>query len=102
MGAAISTVCAESIVTIVQFVFLRRFIQIRKILINLFKYGFNSLVMGIVVYFSIFYINDFKLKILIGLFSGIVAYSILLLVQRNKLFFEVISSFSKKLGRAKQ
>ena len=99
LGAAISTVCAESIVTIVQFVFLRRFIQIRKILINLFKYGFNSLIMGTVVYFSIFCISDIKLKILIGLFSGIVAYSILLMVQRNKLFFEVVSSFSKKLRR---
>lgn len=99
LGAAISTVCAESIVTIVQFVFLRRFIQIGKILINLFKYGLNSLIMGTVVYFSIFCIRDFKLKILIGLFSGILVYSILLLVQRNKLFFEVCASFSKKLKR---
>ena len=95
-GAAISTICAEIIVTAVQLVLARDIINLKSIFKQFTIYFLDSLVMGLSVFVIIKNIDDVFIGFLCGVVSGLVVYGILLLLQKNELVYAGIRAIKGK------
>ena len=92
-GAAIGTVCAESIIVMFQFHFLFSLVFSKAIFVNFVQTLICSAVMGCFVYFFIGKTETPILQIFGGAVFGALIYSLLLFVMRNKYF----CGYAKKL-----
>lgn len=95
-GAAVATLVAETSVTVVQLILARNIIPLKNIFYLFFKYFANSIVMCIVVLLCVFFIKNQWLQLFMGVFAGIIVYSILLLIERNTIFLEILKSIKSK------
>ena len=95
VGASIATVCGETSVTLVQFVLVRKFLKINLILISFLKYLFNSIVMAIPVCFSVYFIENQIVKLVIGVFSGILVYGFMLIIEKDS----IINNLTKRIKK---
>ena len=96
-GAAVSTICAEIIVTTVQLFLARDIIDLKRVLKQFTVYFLDAMVMGLPVYFIIKNIKDVFLGFLCGTISGLVVYGLLLLLQKNEIMFAGIRTIRSKL-----
>ena len=86
LGAAIGTVCAEFCVTTTQIIFVRKIIFHKEYLITLLKSILASLIMSVILIFSMRLISKIILQLLVSFFLGIFSYSILLYIMKEKYF----------------
>lgn len=96
-GAAISTLCAEMMVTIVQLFLARDIINLRALFKPFAIYIFNAAVMSIPVFIIIRHIDNLYLSFIFGVISGAIVYGLLLLLQKNKIMFAGIRTIRGKL-----
>lgn len=94
-GAAISTILAESMVTITQLVLLRKLINIFIIIKQFIIYFFNSIIMYFPLIYIKKYISNIYTSTIVCMIVGIIIYSILLIIEKN----EFIMYFLEKIKR---
>lgn len=98
LGAAISTLCAEAVVTGVQLLLARSLIDLKKTFRIFVIYALNAIVMGILVFVVIRNIDSVLFGFIWGTVSGSLIYFILLVLEKNEIVFSTIKAF---LGRIK-
>lgn len=99
VGASIATLCAEITVTLTQLILLRRFLKINKIAKSLIKYFLNSVVMGVFVYACVRFISVEWVELVIGVIVGVVVYILILVIEKNELIYEVLTSIKNKIKK---
>lgn len=89
-GAAIATVVAETVVTIVQLIFVRKFFNCKYVIPNLTQCIISTLVMVCVVLsVNKLKFNEFS-KLGFSILSGVIIYSVSLLIFRNKVLLQLL------------
>ncbi len=86
LGASIGTVCAEFIVTLIQTLYIHKMIFNKDYIITLIESITSSIFMGAIIIFLNSHISNIILQLLLSFTSGIVVYSLALLLFRNKYF----------------
>lgn len=99
VGASIATLCAETTVTLTQLILLRRFLKINKIAKSLIKYFLNSVVMGVFIYACVRFISVEWVELVIGVIVGVVVYILILVIEKNELIYEVLTSIKNKIKK---
>lgn len=89
-GAAIGTLCAEFLVTLIQFIETRRYFLHKDILDNTIKVVLSSVIMSILVYKVSTFFNNNLIKIIIGIPVGIFIYTVLLFIFKNTFFIKFV------------
>ena len=97
LGAAIASVVAEFCVTATQIIMASKFFSLKKLFKSFSVYFLNSLIMSIVVHFSIIKISNLFGQLFVGFIIGVCIYLILLLLEKNELVFSLLSLLRKKL-----
>lgn len=97
VGAAISTIIAESCVTISMYLFVRKEIKIRTIVFSSWKYLISSICMGILCYFLCSIFAATLLYSLIIIFSCIICYFSLLILLKDNMIMKLITLIKGKL-----
>lgn len=100
-GAAIATVIAETIVTTVMLIFIRKDINFLKILKNSFKYIIAGIVMFVPCYFMGVYLSPSIINTLLIVIVGAATYFLMLLVLRDRFFIDNVKSILNKVFRKK-
>ncbi len=98
-GAALGTICAEFVVTALQFIFIRKDFSIKKILFSCWKYLLSGLVMtGCIILANMFILTSLHPVIRIGidLAIGGIVYLVMLIVLRDDLLKGFIGGLRKK------
>lgn len=96
LGAAIASVCAESVVTIVQLYLAQNYVDIIKILKSLARYVALSLIMALLVVLAIGRVYNPILKLLIGVLVGGITYFVLLVICKDRLVLEVLKNLKNR------
>ena len=97
LGAAIATICAETMVTLVQFIFARKIIDYRFVLKRSVIYVANSIVMTIPVVLCIFFIKIEWLTLIVGIVTGAFVYLVMLIVEKNQFVMNIFNSIKLRL-----
>ena len=98
-GAAIGTVVAESIVTGVQFIYLKTFFNNKNFWLNALQAIFATAIMGVAVFFIIEKTSNDVVRLALGSSVGIFIYAGILLLFRNSYFIDILrkmKSYIKK------
>ena len=98
-GAAIGTVVAESIVTGVQFIYLKTFFNNKNFWLNALQAIFATAIMGVAVFFIIDNTSNNILQLALCSSVGIFIYAGILLLFRNSYFIDILrkmKSYIKK------
>ena len=98
LGAAIGTLFAESIVLLIQLIYLRNEFLKKQIIKEFFGCLFSSSIMFILIIFIIKLINNIFLQILVGFSLGSLTYFLLISLLKNEIFFEYKHSISQKIS----
>ena len=93
LGAAISTLVAESVVTLFQLIMARKYLDIDKIIRSIWQYCIASILMGIVIYTIKKFFTSNMLIIIISLILGAIIYFLVLIMLKN----EFMHSLKKKV-----
>lgn len=103
IGAAIASIIAELSVTISGFVYIKKTKQfeLRGIFAGAWKYWVSGIIMGGVIYIIKLFIPVAVWALIVLIFTGIIIYFMLLLILRDQMVFEVLSSVKKFLMRKK-
>ena len=96
VGAALGSVTAEFLVTIMSICMAKRFFSLIPFISNICKYIFNSLLMGTFLYLLKAFIKYDYQKLVICIFSGAFIYGILLFIEKDSYFIKFITSLKKK------
>ena len=100
-GAAIGTICSETTVFIINTILLSRVINILPVIKKFFIYLANSIVMAVPVYLLIKTIDNIILGFITAIVAGIFTYLIILLLERNKMLYNMLNAFKNKFGNRK-
>jgi len=84
LGAAIASVIAELVVTSVQIFLARKYISAKKIMVSFVNYLVMSLIMGMCVYLASLISAPSLIKLVAGIFVGVIVYVIELIVVKNQ------------------
>ena len=98
LGAAIGTVCAEFIVTLIQCIYVRKLFSNKDYLITILESILASTVMGVSIVFLSKISSHPIYQILISFLGGVIIYSLFLFLVRNKYFL----FYSNKLFHSKK
>ena len=96
IGAAIGTVCAEFVVTLIQFFYIKKIFCNNDYLKTILDSIIASFIMGLCILFLSKFIENPIYQILLSFISGIITYSLILFLLRNKYFFFYINKFIKR------
>ena len=96
-GAAISTLCAEMMVTSVQLFLVRNIINLKTLFRPFAVYLFDAAIMSIPVLIIIKYVENIFWSFILGVVSGAFVYGLLLLIQKNKIIYAGIRTIKGKL-----
>lgn len=98
IGASIASICAELLVLILFVIYAQKhhYLNLKEVLKNIYKYVISALIMFVVVYF-IGKVLEGSLSTIIQILGGAAIYFLLLLLLKDKIFYETIKSlFSTK------
>lgn len=95
-GAAAGTLVAEFTVTAVQLVFARKYISYKSLSVHFLKVVIAALIMALCVYFVSCHLENLLLKIAVGIILGVLVYSILILLLRDRFSFELVKEIESK------
>lgn len=101
-GAAAATVCAEFSVTALQVFLARKYFDHKKVILHTAKVLFSSLVMFCAVFFISEIFNSSKLKIIFGVLSGFLIYSLCMFFLKNSLFLEILRQIQGRFIKNKK
>lgn len=95
IGASISTIVAEFVVALVQYLFIGKEISITKIAKNVFKFFVSSLVMFILILFVGKYLNNMLIRLIAQVILGALIYFILNInfIKNNFPISKILSKF---------
>lgn len=96
VGASISTLFAEFIVSVLFVILSRKYIFSKNTIINLLQIIFATIVMSIFIMIILYFIDNFILQVIISIFVGVISYSTILFMLKNIYFNELISKFIRK------
>lgn len=96
IGAAIATICAESIVTITYFIFARKMISLKYIAKDFFQYILATVIMAVGVFAITRLVKNAVISLCLGILSGIILYGLLLILMKNKLAMNAVKLISSK------
>ncbi len=94
-GAAISTLCAETVVTGVQLFLARNIIDFKKTSRIFVVYFLNSIVMGLFVFGIVLFIKNLFISFICSAIVGFVVYVLLLFIEKNEFLYSSIMLVSK-------
>lgn len=97
IGACISTTIAECLVTILHFIYCRRFINFKEMLITFIKPSIASVLMFVLCYFVGTKLASSILNTVIILSIGIISYFSILLILKDEMLYEIIKGILKRL-----
>lgn len=97
VGAAIGTICAEMIVVIIQLRAMKHIIGTKDILAKSVKYIISGVMMLVVCLMIGEFLKATILTTLIQIFAGSIVYFVLLVILKDKFFFENMSLILGKL-----
>ena len=97
LGAAISTLCAEAVVTGVQLFLARSIIDLKKTFRIFVIYALNAIVMGILVFVVIRNIDSVLFGFIWGTVSGSLIYFILLVLEKNEIVFSTLKALKGRI-----
>ena len=97
LGAAISTLCAEAVVTGVQLLLARSLIDLKKTFRIFVIYALNAIVMGILVFVVIRNIDSVLFGFIWGTVSGSLIYFILLVLEKNEIVFSTLKALKGRM-----
>ena len=93
LGAAIGTICAESVVTTIQLIFAKKYIFNKDFFITLIETIFASCIMIGIILIVIKFINILTIQVFFSFIVGVGVYSIILIFMKNKYFLFYINKF---------
>ena len=96
-GAAISTLCAEVVVTGVQLFLARNIINLKKTFRIFTVYFLNAIVMGLLVFIVVKNIESVLFSFIWGTILGSLVYFILLVLEKNEIIFSTARAFQGKI-----
>jgi len=96
IGASVATLIAESSVSVVQLILVRKYINIKKIFFSFLKYFLNSLIMAIPIFLCKIIIKIEWVELIFGFISGICTYFLLLLLEKNTFAMEVLHTIKNR------
>ena len=100
LGAGIATVIAETSVTIISFIFVRKAgIKLLPLFKNAYQYISATTLMGLAIILLKNFMNNNLLCLFIEILTGIIIYFITLLLMKNKIVYSFYISF---IGRLKK
>lgn len=97
LGAAISSVIAELIITILYFVLSKEYVDVKKMLKKFYKYFIASILMAIVI---LCLYNILKISILstvIEIITGIIVYILVLLILKDDMIYYFLNLIKRKV-----
>lgn len=97
IGASISTVIAETIVTIIQFMYIKKEMDIRKIITSSYKYIIATLIMFLVCYPIGFIANGNFQNLMVKMIVGIIVYFGVLIFMKDEFVMLGINKITNKL-----
>ena len=97
-GAAISTICAEAVVTGVQLFLARNIINLKKTFKMFAGYLVNSIIMGLFVFIVSHSIENILLSFISGIACGFFVYLLLLILEKNTIVYSAIKSLKEKIS----
>ena len=101
-GAILSSVCAEFLITAVQFYIVRKKIAFRKVFRECVHYGLCAGIMFLcIIWINVLDIPIILYMVLVGVMAS-VSYGIALYISKDTLFGNMLHFLSQKLGRCKK
>lgn len=97
IGAAAGTVVAEFAVTAIQLVFAGKYISYKNLFVHVIKVLMSACVMSFCVYLIAEHLENLFLKIAVGIISGILVYSIFILLLRDSFSLELVKEIKSKM-----
>lgn len=83
-GAALASVIAELALNLYEFIYVKHHVGYHIDLANIWKPFISSAIMGALVYLGVVQINSPIIKIIVGLFIGVISYFLLNIIFKNK------------------
>jgi O-antigen/teichoic acid export membrane protein len=102
IGAAISSVVSESIVTIVQFIYIRKILDIRKIFLQSYYYIISSIIMFFVLFILKIFIHTNLVSLITMVVVGCSVYFIILTIFRDVFVSSAICMISRRFKNEKK
>ena len=99
LGASIGTVLAEMVVTIIQFIFVRKDINLIRIIRLSLKYIFAGFVMFIICLLIKEVIKNSLICIIVQVISGIIVYVMCLILLKDKFVLNIINKVKNKIKK---
>lgn len=96
LGAAIGTIVAEIIVTLIEFMFARVYFCLKEQCINIIQISISSFTMTVCLLFIRKHIQNNLVLLLVSIASGCIIYGIMLLILQNRTALECASIFLRK------
>lgn len=99
IGAAVSSVIAEFLVTFIMFIYMKKFIQLRILSKVMIKYLLGSIIMYFIVRMIAYFMGVSILTTVVQVVVGITVYAIYSLLTKSEVIFYFINRFLKKDGQ---
>jgi len=99
IGAGIGTLCAESLVALIQFFYLSKMLISKDTIINFLEALIFSILMYVILFFFIKIEMNLLLQVLLSILIGVIQYSICLLIVRNKTMIQVLLKIKDKVHK---
>ena len=96
-GAALATLLTEVYIFILYFILLRDFIKQLKVFKSTLQYFISTFIMGLAIIIEYQFINSYIYKLIIIPITGIIIYSLLLILFKNPFFHDLLMIFLNKI-----
>ena len=97
LGAAIGSLTAESLVTLIKYIYAKKLLGTFRIFNRLHQYLIASCIMGASLIFFDKLLPSNILAVCVSVISGVLIYSLILLLLKNEYFLELLNSICKKV-----
>lgn len=98
-GAAIATLVSQSVLSGVLLFWGRKIVDLKQVGRYFLLYLFNASVMGILVYICIRFIPGMWLSTGIAIFTGLLVYGIMLILEKNRFVMDFLKAIQRRLSR---
>lgn len=95
-GAGISTLCAESMVTLTELILVRKMISLKFILKDFIQYVTATIIMSATVLLIKYFLTNRNTILWVGILSGATIYILILVLMKNKLAMNAVKLISSK------
>ena len=102
IGAIISSVIAESLIFIIQYIYLRKELSLKKIFNFMPRCFISSIVMFVIISLCSRYFNPSIKSTIILIIGGILVYGICIMAFKDDLVIEIITKTKNKIKRKKE